>query len=1638
MKPINTTRALLCAVITCATLNPTRPARADYASTVMSMNPVMYYHLNETAPVPIADQAVNSGSAGAVVNGWYIGTAGTTFNHPTTPGALAGSTDGAVTFSGNTPGGYAASGYMLAPYSPILNPPRFTAEAWLSPADLDGTLGSPNHCAFSCGDFASPRAGWLVYQSGEGWNLRMYNRNGTATSLSISGGGAPVAGNWYHLAVVFDGTTARLYINGAQVASGNPSSYVPGSAGGLCVGARSDNPFGWNGVADEVAFYTNALSAGVIAAHYGAATTNGPGYAAQILADNPVAYYRLNEPLYTAPDPTTLPVATNSGSYASVADGAYGAGSVSGVSGVPFSGFPTGNRAVHFNARAGSIAIPPQGLTTDTVTFTGWLKRQGNQSLGALIFQRNMGASDTLATGLQIWDSSGNNELRANWNSGEWGTSTGLTPPDGVWTFVAMVVTPTDSVIYMDDRSVSLAALSGKPLTHSAHDFSVGSILIGQDECCGVRIFNGEIDEVAVFDIALTPAQISQLLNAAGNVPPVILTQPQAATNYLAGSPVTLTTVAFGNPTLAYQWLKNGSPMSGKTDAALTFGNVATNDAGSYSVIITNTVGAVTSSIVSFTVTYNPAVLSRAVGYPVYDPVAHTATLTQVLVEFSNPLGAGGADPAKYSISDGVHPLSVTAGRFTNNNKTVLLTTAAQAQGTIYTVTGTGIPDGGGYPITSPNNTAQFRAWVASPANGVVFEYYPGDYGNTGCEDVYGLTNNPYFPNSPSWATNVWALDSRTVFPDDTQHYYGVRMRTFFTPNASGNWRFYVRSDDESELFLNPTGTDPAGKIAIVQTTNCCQDWTTWQSAAISLVAGQPYYLEMLYKECTGGNYGKVAARLDGTGDPKLGTANTAIDPESLVGPAIGYPYAPADVGGPLTLAGPASVAVEENHPATFTVQASNPIGLPMLYQWRRGGVNIDGATGSSYSFRPTLTDSNAQFTVQVSKFGTVAVSAAATLSVTADTDTPTVAAVRGSTTLNTVTVSFSEPVQTSQDPCWYKIGGVCAATATVDATGTNVVLTFSTPLIAGQTYSLEIQGVPDLTGHTVAGVTTPLRTFVFSRGLLRFDYFGHLSPTDNSVDSLTADPRYPNSPDQTYFLTAFDSRTVFPDDSHEAYGAHVTGLFVPPTNGNYIFYLRSDDGAELYLNPLGSDPAGRNFLVGKTTAGGLFGDNPSGALPLVASQWYFIEAMLKEGIGGDYVQVATKLDTDSTPANALSPIVGNLLGVLADPVGASVTITQQPVNVLAVYRGADAPETVFSQDFNSANGGLTMTNYFTNPYGGPPTNTDFTPWTWDSVRGTWYCSGINSCWNDANGTGLGGIACGLTVPAITMAKSGGVVLTFAHRYSFEQDSWDGGQVRLSVNGRPFATMPAANFTANGYVGAIAGSISTNLTATPGWINAAFLNESPDYGNGTYITSVANLGFFNAGDVLKIQFVTSWDDCSEGPEPNWEIDSVQVTVGAAMPVAVSFTVGAESTYLSLPNPYQAYIWQQDTGSGFKDILGANSPTCALSVWPADSGTRLRCIVYGPGASATSAVATVTVTMPLAITLASPSSLKVSWPLPPPPLTTTSFLLEKSATLQPGSWSTVPANTYIANSYQVYVLVAYPPTTAPMFYRLRRN
>jgi len=82
---------------------------------------------------------------------------------------------------------------------------------------------------------------------------------------------------------------------------------------------------------------------------------------------------------------------------------------------------------------------------------------------------------------------------------------------------------------------------------------------------------------------------------------PLITSQPVSVTN-VAGTTATFAVVASGTAPLSYQWFQGASALAGATGTTLTLANVADGDAGSYSVVVTNLAGSVTSSVATLTV----------------------------------------------------------------------------------------------------------------------------------------------------------------------------------------------------------------------------------------------------------------------------------------------------------------------------------------------------------------------------------------------------------------------------------------------------------------------------------------------------------------------------------------------------------------------------------------------------------------------------------------------------------------------------------------------------------------------------------------------------------------------------------------------------------------------------------------------------------------------------------------------------------------------------------------------------------------------------------------------------------------------------------------------------------------------------
>ncbi|MGD0262555.1 MAG: immunoglobulin domain-containing protein, partial [Verrucomicrobiota bacterium] len=84
-------------------------------------------------------------------------------------------------------------------------------------------------------------------------------------------------------------------------------------------------------------------------------------------------------------------------------------------------------------------------------------------------------------------------------------------------------------------------------------------------------------------------------------LPPSITAQPQSLTVTQSQSAAFSVTPA-GTTPLSCQWLFNSAPIAGATATNYTVTNAQSTNAGSYSVVVTNTVGSITSSVATLTV----------------------------------------------------------------------------------------------------------------------------------------------------------------------------------------------------------------------------------------------------------------------------------------------------------------------------------------------------------------------------------------------------------------------------------------------------------------------------------------------------------------------------------------------------------------------------------------------------------------------------------------------------------------------------------------------------------------------------------------------------------------------------------------------------------------------------------------------------------------------------------------------------------------------------------------------------------------------------------------------------------------------------------------------------------------------------
>ncbi|MDT0203345.1 M4 family metallopeptidase [Nocardioides sp. AE5] len=150
-----------------------------------------------------------------------------------------------------------------------------------------------------------------------------------------------------------------------------------------------------------------------------------------------------------------------------------------------------------------------------------------------------------------------------------------------------------------------------------------------------------------------------------------------------------------------------------------------------------------------------------------------------------------------------------------------------------------------------------------------------------------------------------------------------------------------------------------------------------------------------------------------------------------------------------------------------------------------------------------------------------------------------------------------------------------------------------------------------------------------------------------------------------------------------------------------------------------------------------------------------------------------------------------------------------------------------------------------------------------------------------------------LISPEIEVPAGVTPLVSFDH-YVATEGGWDGGVVRLSVNGGDFETVPSSAYVVNAPNGQLEVAAAGNTNPLAG--EEAFTGTDGGELVGTWGTSRIDLSQVGAGagDTIQIEFVMTRDGCNGFD--GWYVDNVEVTACAAPAVIAATHVPEPSRY----------------------------------------------------------------------------------------------------------------------------------------------
>ena len=319
------------------------------------------------------------------------------------------------------------------------------------------------------------------------------------------------------------------------------------------------------------------------------------------------------------------------------------------------------------------------------------------------------------------------------------------------------------------------------------------------------------------------------------------------------------------------------------------------------------------------------------------------------------------------------------------------------------------------------------------------------------------------------------------------------------------------------------------------------------------------------------------------------------------------------------------------------------------------------------------------------------------------------------------------------------------------------------------------------------------------------------------AVSDLTNSPAFFADPSVQEVLTnGFEA----PVNQYDLYGQRLRAWLTPPTSGDYIFLIASDDASQLFIST-DATPLNRRLVASvevwtPSRSYHVEAGQKSAAVPLTAGTRYYIEALMKEGSGGDNLAVTWQKPGETEPSDNSPPIPdANLAPYVPGPPVFAVN----PTNTTAIEGGSVS----FLVQLAASQGATyRWVRSGTNISGATSPTLTISPVVMADNGSSFYCSAVNAA-GTSNST-----AATLTVIADTNRP----VLLGAYSLGYSQVL-----VRFSERISPPTGTNTASYTLNG----TNGSVSINSASLDNSQSNVVLSVAPMTDGATYLVAVNNV-----------------------------------------------------------------------------------------------------------------------------------------------------------------------------------------------------